>query len=142
MTQSQWNFLQSMNMSQFYWHASAAWAIAGSESIFYYFSSKLHYSVVSQVTDIDISPIKCSFHNTFPLNFCEFPELSSSAKTTLITQNFMVTAVRISPRKPQHCLSLLEKQCKQKTGPKEPVIRNSPWANKTTSFPGVGAPLL
>ena len=85
MTQPSWNFLQSMNMSQFYWNASAAWAISGSESVFYYFSSKLHYSVVSQVTDIDISPIKYSFPNTFPLNFCEFPELSSSAKTTLIT---------------------------------------------------------
>ena len=38
-----------------------------------------------QVTDSDISPIKCSFPKTFPLNFCELPELSSSAKTTLIT---------------------------------------------------------
>ena len=85
MTQPSWNFLQSMNMSQFYWNASAAWAISGSESVFYYFSSKLHYSVVYQVTDIDISPIKYSFPNTFPLNFCEFPELLSSAKTTLIT---------------------------------------------------------
>ena len=38
-----------------------------------------------QDNDIDISPMKGSFHKTFPLNFCEFPELSSSAKTTLIT---------------------------------------------------------
>ena len=142
MTQPQWNFLQSMSMSQFYWHASAALAIAGSESIFYYFSSKLHYKLFPQVTDSDISPIKCSFPKTFPLNFCELPELSSSAKTTLITQNFLVTSVRINPRKPQYCLCLLEKQCKQKIDPKEHVVRNGPWATKTTSFPEVEAPLL
>ena len=59
------------------------------------------------------TPLQCCFPKTmtltFPLNFCEFPELSSSAKTTLITWNFLVTSVRIKPRKPQYCLCLLEK---------------------------------